>query len=71
MTLLEILSQQVVGKRIVSGPTGVIGATILSVKLHPYEPMFELGVKYPDGRVDTIEILAEWDFVLDFGWLVS
>lgn len=66
MTLLEILSQQVVGKRIVSGsPHEAIGATILYVKLHPCEPIFEVGVRFPDGNVGEIDILDDWDIVLE------
>lgn len=66
MTLLEILSQQVVGKKIVSGsPHEAIGATILYVKLHQYEPIFEVRVRFPDGRLGDVDILCDWDIVLE------
>lgn len=66
MTLLDILSQAVVGKRIVSGgPVSANGATILYVKLNQYEPIFEVGVRFPSGRVAEIDILENWDLVLD------
>jgi hypothetical protein len=69
MTLLDILSQQLVGKRIVSidgeHTSPVTGATILSVKLHPYEPIFDVGIRHPDGRVATVDILSEWDLEVE------
>ncbi len=70
MTLLDILSQHLVGKRIVSIGKGYLpspaeGATILSVKLHPYEPIFDVGIRHPDGRVDTVDILSEWDIEVE------
>lgn len=65
MTLLDILSQQLVGKRIVLGPTGMIGATILSIGLHPYEPVFEIEIKHSDGIVEFVDFLGEWDLVME------
>lgn len=66
MTLLDILTRELKGKRIVSGgPNSCIGATIVWVGLNTYEPMFEVTIQQPNGCIEVVNILGEWDIVVE------
>jgi hypothetical protein len=62
MTLLDILNASLNGKRIVeSHIPKAIGATIINVSLDDYEPIFEVAVKHPTGRVEIISYSHFWN----------
>jgi hypothetical protein len=69
MTLLSILKKELVGKRIAQhggGHNGDIrGCIILDVYLDQHEPMFELVLKYPNGRTDNYTYLEDWEIEVE------
>lgn len=66
MTLLDILNRELEGKKIISGgPECSIGATIVSVKLNSWEPMFDVTIRQPDGTLMAVDILDDWDLVVE------
>lgn len=58
MTLLGILKDKLLNKKIIAGRWG-IGAIILDVRLAGYDPVFELRLKYPDNKESWITFLED------------
>jgi hypothetical protein len=69
MTLLSILKKELVGKIIVANDSGqnagICGCIILDVYLDQYEPMFELVLKYPNGRMGNYTYLEDWEIEVE------
>ena len=67
MTLLNILNRELEGKRVTGGdvPRNMIGATIVNVQLHRYEPIFEIGIRQPNGTIEVVEILDDWNIEVE------
>ena len=67
MTLLDILTQALAGKKFVggNGPVKMVGSTIVNVQLNSYEPIFELVVRQPNGAIEVWDFLDEWDIIVE------
>jgi hypothetical protein len=67
MSPLKVLHNHYVGKKIVGGDLHprYNGVIICNVNLASYDPIFEFGVKFPDGRVESVDVLEDWDIQVD------
>lgn len=67
MTPLTVLHIHYVGKKIVGGDLHprYNGAVICNVNLASYDPIFEFVLSLPDGRVESVDVLEEWDVQVD------
>lgn len=66
MSPLSVLNNYYVGKIIVGGdlPSKYNGCEIVDVQLHDYEPLFEFSVKFRDGKIELVRVLADWDVLV-------
>lgn len=67
MTLFDILNKQLEGKRIRGDyvPLSIKDAVVVNVQLNTYEPIFEIVVRQPNGAIEIIDILEDWDIVAE------
>lgn len=66
MSPLSVLNNYYVGKIIVGGdlPSKYNGCEIVDVKQQTYEPLFLFAVKFRDGKIELVEVLEDWDVLV-------
>ena len=67
MTLLDILTRELEGKKVIGGkvPLTMIGATIINVQLNCYEPIFEVVARQPNGAIEVFDVDGDLDIVVE------
>jgi hypothetical protein len=67
MNPLQVLQNHYVGKKIVGGalPSKFNGCVIYNVGLENYEPIFCFILQFPDGRMEVVDVLKDWDIQVD------
>lgn len=67
MTLLDILTKQLEGKKLRGDyvPLSIKDAVVVNVQLNNYEPIFEVIVRHPNGAIEVVDICDEWDIVVE------
>lgn len=67
MTLLDILTKQLEGKKLRGDyiPLSVKDAVVVNVQLNNYEPFFEVVVRHPNGAIEVVDILDDRDIVVE------
>jgi hypothetical protein len=64
MTPIEVVRKHFLGTTVVSAPGSLnrfVGCRIIYIGLDKWEPMFDFGFLYPDGKVERADILEDWN----------